>query len=113
MQYRRLGNTGLKVSPLCLGMMSYGSPAWQPWVLEKEAARDFVRLALDQGVNFFDTSDFYSFGGSEEALGLAVRDLGVRREEIVISTKVGMPLSDLPNEQGNSRKRIREGIDSS
>jgi aryl-alcohol dehydrogenase-like predicted oxidoreductase len=113
MQYRRLGNTGLKVSPLCLGMMSYGSPAWQPWVLEKEAARDFVRLALDHGVNFFDTSDFYSLGGSEEALGLAMRDLAVRREEIVICSKVGMPLSDLPNEQGNSRKRIREGIDSS
>lgn len=113
MQYRRLGQTGLKVSPLCLGMMSYGSSNWQPWVLEKEAARDFVKLALDNGVNFFDTSDFYSYGASEEALALAIRDLGVRREEVVVSTKVGMPMSKLPNEQGNSRKRIRDGIDAS
>lgn len=113
MDYRRLGSTGLKVSPLCLGMMSYGSPSWQPWVLEKEAARDFVKLALDSGVNFFDTSDFYSYGQSEEALGMALRGLGVRREQTVISTKVGMPMSALPNEQGNSRKRIRDGIDAS
>ena len=112
MEYRRLGNTGLRVSPLCLGMMSYGSPSWQPWVLEKEAAREFVKLALDHGINFFDTSDFYSYGASEEALGLATDGL-VRREELVISTKVGMPMSGLPNEQGNSRKRIREAIDAS
>ena len=113
MEYRRLGHTGLKVSSLCLGMMSYGSPEWQPWVLPKEAACDFVRLALDNGINFFDTSDFYSFGQSEEALGLAISGLGLRREELVISTKVGMPMSALPNQEGNSRKRIREGIDAS
>lgn len=112
MDYRKLGATGLKVSPLCLGMMSYGSPSWQPWVLEKSAAREFVKLALDNGLNFFDTSDFYSYGGSEEALGEAIHGL-VRREELVISTKVGMPMSKLPNEQGNSRKRIREGVDAS
>ncbi|VVO03462.1 aldo/keto reductase [Pseudomonas fluorescens] len=112
MKYRRLGRTGLKVSPLCLGMMSYGSPAWQPWVLEKSAARSFVKQALDGGINFFDTSDFYSYGLSEEALADATHGL-VRREELVISTKVGMPMSNLPNEQGNSRKRIREGIDAS
>ncbi|HEX7908156.1 MAG TPA: aldo/keto reductase [Paraburkholderia sp.] len=112
-EYRRLGRTGLKVSPLCLGMMSYGSPLWQPWVLKKEAAREFVKLALDSGINFFDTSDFYSYGESEEALGMALRDLGVRREQVVISTKVGMPMTHLPNEQGNSRKRIREAIDAS
>jgi aryl-alcohol dehydrogenase-like predicted oxidoreductase len=103
---------GLKVSPLCLGMMSYGSPAWQPWVLPKSAAREFVALALDHGVNFFDTSDFYSYGASEEALGEATHGL-VRREQLVISTKVGMPMSELPNEQGNSRKRIRDAIDAS
>ena len=112
MQYRNLGHTGLRVSPLCLGMMSYGNPSWQPWVLEKSAARAFVRQALDCGINFFDTSDFYSYGASEEALGEATRGL-VRREQLVISTKVGMPMSQLPNEQGNSRKRIREGIDAS
>ncbi|MBB1628334.1 aldo/keto reductase [Achromobacter sp. UMC71] len=111
MQYRNLGATGLKVSPLCLGMMSYGDPKWQPWVLEKQAARGFVRQALDAGINFFDTSDFYSFGASEQAMADAFE--GVRREELVISTKVGMPMSDLVNEQGNSRKRIREGIDAS
>jgi aryl-alcohol dehydrogenase-like predicted oxidoreductase len=93
-------------------MMSYGSPTWQPWVLPKSAAREFVKLALDHGLNFFDTSDFYSYGASEEALGEATHDL-VRREQLVISTKVGMPMSDLPNEQGSSRKRIREAIDSS
>lgn len=112
MQYRKLGNTGLKVSPLCLGMMSYGDSSWQPWVLPREAARDFVRLALDNGINFFDTSDFYSAGGSEEALGAATHGL-VRREELVISTKVGMPMGKGPNDQGNSRKHIREGIDAS
>jgi aryl-alcohol dehydrogenase-like predicted oxidoreductase len=111
-QYKRLGVSGLKVSPLCLGMMSYGSPTWQPWVLPKSAAREFVKLALDYGVNFFDTSDFYSYGASEEALGEATHGL-VRREQLVISTKVGMPMSELPNEQGNSRKRIRDAIDCS
>lgn len=112
MEYRRLGQTGLKVSPLCLGMMSYGDPAWQPWVLEQSAARDFVKLALDNGINFFDTSDFYSTGQSEEALGAATHGL-VRREDLVISTKVGMPMGKGPNDQGNSRKHIREGIDAS
>ena len=92
--------------------MSYGSPSWQPWVLNKTAAREFVKLALDHGINCFDTSDFYSYGASEEALGEATHGL-VRREQLIISTKVGMPMSDLPNEQGNSRKRIREAIDSS
>jgi aryl-alcohol dehydrogenase-like predicted oxidoreductase len=93
-------------------MMSYGNPSWQPWVLEKGGAREFVKLALDQGINCFDTSDFYSYGASEEALGDAVYGV-VRREQLVISTKVGMPMSDLPNEQGSSRKRIREAIDAS
>ena len=112
MHYRTLGAAGLKVSPLCLGMMSYGNSAWQPWVLPKSAAREFIKLALDHGINFFDTSDFYSYGASEEALGEATHGL-TRREELVISTKVGMPMSDAPNDQGSSRKRIRDGIDSS
>lgn len=113
MRYVQLGSSGLKVSPLCLGMMSYGSPAWQPWVLDASAARQFVQLALELGINFFDTSDFYSYGKSEEALGAAVAGL-CRREQVVISTKVGMPMgTDLPNERGNSRKRIREAVDAS
>jgi aryl-alcohol dehydrogenase-like predicted oxidoreductase len=110
--YKRLGSTGMRVSPLCLGMMSYGNPSWQPWVLDKGAAREFVKLALDHGINCFDTSDFYSYGASEEALGEATHGV-VRREQLVISTKVGMPMSGLPNEQGSSRKRIREAIDAS
>jgi len=94
-------------------MMSYGNPAWQPWVLDKSHAQGFVRLALDHGINFFDTSDFYSYGASEEALGEAAHTL-CRREEIVISTKVGMMMGNqLPNERGTSRKRIREAIDAS
>jgi aryl-alcohol dehydrogenase-like predicted oxidoreductase len=93
-------------------MMSYGNPSWQPWVLDKGAAREFVELALDHGINCFDTSDFYSYGASEEALAEATHGV-VRREQLVISTKVGMPMSDLPNEQGSSRKRIREAIDAS
>jgi len=112
MRTRNLGSAGLKVSPLCLGMMSYGSPSWQPWVLEKSAARDFVKQALDAGLNFFDTSDFYSNGASEEALGEAIRGV-VPRGEVVISTKVGMPLGGAPTMQGNSRKRIRDGVDAS
>lgn len=112
MEARSLGTAGLKVSPLCLGMMSYGSPSWQPWVLEKAAARRFVKQALDAGLNFFDTSDFYSYGASEEALGQAIRGL-VPREELIISTKVGMPLGPAPTMQGNSRKRIRDGVDAS
>jgi aryl-alcohol dehydrogenase-like predicted oxidoreductase len=111
MQTRNLGVAGLKVSPLCLGMMSYGSRSWQPWVLEKTAARNFVRQAVEAGLNFFDTSDFYSYGASEEALGEAIRELP--RGELVISTKVGMPLNNAPTMQGNSRKRIRDGVDAS
>ncbi len=113
MNYKQLGKSGLKVSPLCLGMMSYGSSSWQPWVLDKSEAKPFVKLALDHGINFFDTSDFYSYGASEEALGEAVHGL-CRREELVISTKVGMSMgTNVPNERGSSRKRIREGIDAS
>lgn len=93
-------------------MMSYGSPSWQPWVLEKSAAKAFVKQALDAGLNFFDTSDFYSYGGSEEALGEAIRGV-VPREELIISTKVGMPMGKAPTVNGSSRKRIRDGVDAS
>ena len=112
MDYRRLGNSGLKVSPLCLGMMSFGSPSWQPWVLDKAEARSFVAQATDAGINFFDTSDFYSYGDSEEALGEAMSGVA-RRQDLVISTKVGMPMSGRPNDQGCSRKHICESIDAS
>jgi aryl-alcohol dehydrogenase-like predicted oxidoreductase len=74
MNYVRLGTTGLKVSRICLGMMTYGTPKWRPWVLDEEASRPFVKRALELGINFFDTADMYCDGASEEVLGRAIRD---------------------------------------
>lgn len=76
MEYVRLGSAGLKVSRLCLGMMTYGSSQWRPWILNEEQSRPFVRRALELGITFFDTADVYSLGKSEEVLGRALRDLG-------------------------------------
>src|SRR6266540_3287858 len=87
MQYVNLGNTGLKVSRLCLGMMTYGSKKWREWVLEEEQAKPFVRRALDAGINFFDTADVYSLGESERVLGNTLKAFGVQRETVVIATK--------------------------
>lgn len=112
MQYVRLGATGLEVSRVCLGMMSYGSPRWQPWVLPAGEAKRFVTRALDHGINFFDTADFYSGGASEEALGAAL-DGTVDRSEVVIATKVGLPMGPGPNRGGLSRKHILRSIDDS
>jgi len=83
MQYVNLGRTGLKVSRLCLGTMTYGTPAWHSWVLDETASRPFIERALERGINFFDTADMYSRGGSEEVLGRALRDFA-RREEVVV-----------------------------
>lgn len=112
MEYRRLGRTGLKVSRLCLGTMTYGSPAWREWVLKEEDSRPFIRRALELGINFFDTADMYSGGLSEEVLGRALRDFS-RREEVVIGTKVFMPMGEGPNRGGLSRKHILHAIDAS
>ena len=112
MEHRKLGRSGLSVSALCLGMMSYGSPRWQPGVLEDRECRRFVRQALDAGINFFDTADFYSLGASEQALGQAISDL-CRRQDVVISTKVGLPMDQSPNGRGLSRKHILESVDAS
>jgi aryl-alcohol dehydrogenase-like predicted oxidoreductase len=112
MQYVNLGRTGLKVSRLCLGMMTYGDPAWRSWVLPEEAGRPFVKRALEAGINFFDTADMYSIGASEEVLGRAVRDFA-RRDEVVIATKVFHPMSKDPNDRGLSRKHIMASIDAS
>ena len=87
MQYTTLGSTGLTVSRICLGCMSYGSPQWRPWVLDEAAAQPFFKLALDSGINFFDTADMYSLGLSEEVTGRALRSMA-KLEEIVIATKV-------------------------
>jgi aryl-alcohol dehydrogenase (NADP+) len=112
MEYTHLGSTGLVVSRLCLGAMTYGSSQWRPWVLDEDASRPFIRRALDLGVNFFDTADMYSRGASEEVLGRALRDFS-RRESVVIATKVFFPTGDGPNERGLSRVHILRSIDNS
>ena len=112
MDYVSLGHTGLKVSRLCLGMMTYGSPSWRDWVLPEEAGRRFVRQALDHGINFFDTADMYSRGVSEEILGRAVRDL-TRRDQVVVATKAYFPMGDGPNDRGLSRKHLFDAVDAS
>ncbi len=113
MEYVNFGKTGLKVSRLCLGMMSYGSKQWREWVLEEAEARPFLKRALEAGINFFDTADIYSLGASEEVLGNLLKSLGVRREAVVIATKVFNPLSDEVNDRGLSRKHILDSIDKS
>jgi aryl-alcohol dehydrogenase-like predicted oxidoreductase len=112
MDYVNLGRSGLKVSRLCLGMMTYGSPQWRPWVLSEDEGRPFIRRALDLGINFFDTADMYSLGASEEILGRALRDF-VPRHEVVVATKVYFPMGDKPNQSGLSRVHILHAIDAS
>jgi len=113
MEYVRLGRSGLKVSRLCLGMMTYGSKTWRQWILEEEEGRPFVRRALELGINFFDTADVYSLGVSEEILGRALRDFSPGREKVVIATKVHFPMGDGPNQRSQSRKHIHHAIDNS
>jgi aryl-alcohol dehydrogenase-like predicted oxidoreductase len=108
-----LGKSGLKVSRLCLGMMSYGSQKWREWVLEKEQAKPFIKRALDAGINFFDTADVYSLGESEKVLGDLLKHYGVPREKVVLGTKVYHPISEDANDQGLSRKHILDSIDKS
>lgn len=112
MEYVNLGRSGLKASRLCLGMMSYGTPTWRPWVLDEAASRPFVQKALEAGINFFDTSNMYSQGMSEEVTGRALRDFA-RREEVVIATKVFFPTGDSPNQRGTSRVHILNAVDAS
>ncbi len=113
MQYTTLGNTGLVVSRLCLGCMSYGTPTWRPWVLDETAAQPFFRAALDNGINFFDTADMYSLGLSEEITGRALRSMAARLDEIVIGTKVCYPMGDGPNMRGLSRKHVVQACEAS
>ncbi|SQI35554.1 putative aldo-keto reductase [Leminorella richardii] len=112
MKYVRFGSTGLKVSPICLGCMTYGSPQWREWVLNEEQTRPFIKKALDLGINFFDTADMYSKGASEEVLGNTLLKM-VPRDDVVIATKVFNPMSDSPNDRGLSRKHILASIDNS
>ncbi|WP_018620558.1 aldo/keto reductase [Spirosoma luteum] len=113
MDYIRFGNTGMVVSRLCLGTMTYGTPTerW-PWALDEARSRPFIQKALDLGFNFFDTADVYSNGMSEEVVGRALRDFA-RRDEIVLATKVFNPMGPGPNDRGLSRKHILSAIDAS
>ena len=113
MDYINLGSTGLKVSRLCLGCMTYGSKSWREWVLEEEESRPFIRRSLELGINFFDTADMYSLGASEEILGRALKDFGPSRDRVVIATKVYQPMGADPNQRGLSRKHIMHSIDDS
>ena len=112
MDYVQFGNTGLRVSRLALGGMTYGTPDWRPWVLDEAASRPFIRQAVELGINFFDTADMYSLGLGEEVMGRALRDFA-KRDEIVLATKVFYPMSGKPNDRGLSRKHILAGIDAS
>ena len=113
MQYVNLGKSGLKVSRLCLGMMTYGSKKWREWVLEEKEAKPFVKRALDAGINFFDTADVYSTGESERITGSLLKEFGVKRENVVVATKVHGQMSDDPNDRGLSRKHILDSINKS
>jgi aryl-alcohol dehydrogenase (NADP+) len=112
MQYLNLGNTGLKVSRICLGMMSYGSSSWRDWILDEDAARPFVHRAYELGINFFDTANAYSRGVSEEVTGKLLREVAFR-EDVVVATKVYFSWNDKPNRGGLSRKHIMDEIDAS
>jgi aryl-alcohol dehydrogenase (NADP+) len=113
MEYVNLGSTGLKVSRICLGTMTYGSKKWREWVLEDAEARPFYRRAIEAGINFFDTADVYSLGVSEEITGRALKEYGPSRDKLVIATKVFNAMGDDPNQQGLSRKHILHAIDDS
>ncbi|MGE0802759.1 MAG: aldo/keto reductase [Lautropia sp.] len=114
MKYVRLGRTGLQVSPICLGCMTYGVPdrGNHPWTLDEAASRPLIRLAVERGINFFDTANVYSDGTSEEIVGRALKEFA-RREEIVIATKVNGRMRPGPNGAGLSRKAILQEIDAS
>jgi 1-deoxyxylulose-5-phosphate synthase len=112
MEYTQLGRSGLVVSRICLGCMTYGTPTWRPWVLDEIDARPFYKRALELGINFFDTADMYSMGVSEEVTGRALREMA-NMEEIVVATKVHFPMRDGPNMGGISRKHIVQACEAS
>jgi aryl-alcohol dehydrogenase-like predicted oxidoreductase len=112
MQYTQLGATGLTVSRICLGCMSYGSSHWRPWVLDEEESRPFFRRAVEAGINFFDTADMYSLGVSEEVTGRALREYA-RMDEVVLASKVYWPMGEGPNRAGLSRKHVVQACEAS
>lgn len=109
MKYTYLGKTGLQVSRICLGMMSYGDSNWRDWVRTEEEAKPIVKRAVEAGINFFDTADMYSLGQSEEITGRLLKEF-TRRDETVIATKVFFKMSDSPNRSGLGRKHIYESV---
>ncbi len=113
MEYTNLGTTGLTISRICLGCMSYGTPKWRDWVLDYEASKPFYRRAVELGINFFDTADVYSNGESEVVTGRMLKELDVSREQVVVATKVHGPMGKDPNQKGLSRKHIMHAIDNS
>jgi 1-deoxyxylulose-5-phosphate synthase len=114
MQYMRIGGSGLKVSRICLGMMSYGDPGkGDRWMLTEDAAEPLVRRAVDAGITFFDTADMYSSGTSEEVTGRLLGRIFPRRDDYVLATKVFFPMGSGPNDGGLSRKHIHAAIDAS
>ncbi|MFI6041157.1 aldo/keto reductase [Nocardia sp. NPDC051321] len=113
MEYLRLGTSGLAVSRLCLGMMSYGTPVARDWILDEDAAEPIVRQAIESGVTFFDTADMYSGGVSELVTGRLLAKLFPRRDDYVLTTKVYYPMGAGPNDKGLSRKHIMAAIDAS
>jgi 1-deoxyxylulose-5-phosphate synthase len=112
MEYVNLGKTGLKVSRICLGMMTYGDPNWRDWILPEDEGRPLIKRAVELGINFFDTADMYSLGVSEEITGRAIRDF-TNREEVILATKLFFPIGKGPNRGGLSRKHVIEAINNS
>src|SRR5437773_6222779 len=112
MRYVTLGRSGLKVSEICLGTMTFGNKQWNEWVLSEEESRPLIRRALELGINFFDTADVYSRGGSEQILGKALRDFAPR-DQVVIATKVNGPMGAGPNDRGLSRKHVLDAVNAS
>lgn len=113
MEYSRLGYTGLKVSQICLGMLSFGDPNSRDWILSYDDGKPIVQRAVEAGINFFDTANIYSVGVSEEVTGKYMRDFFNSRTEYVLATKVFFPMGDKPNQGGLSRKHIMDSVDAS
>jgi aryl-alcohol dehydrogenase (NADP+) len=112
MKYVNLGKSGLKVSRLCLGTMTFGAKNWNEWVLTEQESAGLIRRALDLGINFFDTADVYSQGVSEEILGKVLRE-SAARDQVIIATKVNGPMGPGPNDQGLSRKHVMDAVEAS
>jgi aryl-alcohol dehydrogenase-like predicted oxidoreductase len=113
LEYVSLGASGLKVSRVCLGTMTYGRSSWRKWVLDDEESRPFVKRAFELGINYIDTANMYSMGASEEVLGRALNDFAPPRDQYVVSTKLYMPMGDDPNHWGLGRKHIKHAVEDS